>query len=189
MPDIKQAQPRPQWNKTVLILIHFILSLLSDLPFLTIALKLFSDGLLQNEQQLKRFQNIDYYPVSCNSKLKLNLESINLNDAKIVEYSEISPHFNFLGGRRVHRGMCLIINQTFEQCPSLYRAGTMKDEQDLKTAWQYLGCRNFVQIKRDLNKVEMMEALKSFRGHLMESRPKSNGTIFVCLCNFYTSFQ
>lgn len=144
---------------------------LSGLPFLTISLKLFSDGLLQTEEQLQRFQAIDYQPVLCDSKLKLNLESINLNDAKIVKYSEISPHFNFLGGRRVHRGMCLIINQTFEQCPSLYRAGTMKDEQDLKTVWQHLGCRNFVQIERDLNKAEMMETLKSFRYHLKERNP------------------
>ena len=144
---------------------------LSGLPFLTIALKLFSDGLLQNEEQLQKFQDVDYHPVTSNSKLILNLEKINLNDVKMIKYSKISPHFNFLGGRRVRHGMCLIINQTFKQHPLLYRAGTEKDEQDLKTVWDHLGCRNFVKIKRDLSKFEMMEALKSFRDNLREHNP------------------
>ena len=67
--------------------------------------------------------------------------------------------------------MCLIINQTFQDQPKLYRAGTEKDERDLKQAWEFLGCKDNVEIKRDLNKVEMTQALKSFRDNLKCNNP------------------
>ena len=146
-------------------------SSLTNLPLLTLVLKLFSDGLFRDDDQLQKFQNIDFPPVSLKSDLKLNLEGIKMSDSKNIKDSKISPHFNLLGGRRVHRGMCLIINQTFQDHPKLYRAGTEKDERDLKQAWEFLGCKDTVEIKRDLNKVEMTQALKSFRDNLKYNNP------------------
>ena len=49
--------------------------------------------------------------------------------------------------------------------------GTEKDERDLKQAWEFLGCKDNVEIKRDLNKVEMTQALKSFRDNLKCNNP------------------
>ena len=71
----------------------------------------------------------------------------------------------------VYIGTCLIINQTFRHHPKLFRAGTEKDELDLKHAWEFLGCTGNVEIKRDLNKAQMIQALKSFRDNLKYSNP------------------
>ena len=146
-------------------------SSLSKLPFLTMILKLFSDDRLHNKDQLQKFQKIQFYAVSSNPKLRLNIEGISPYKAESMKYTQMSPYFNLLGGRRVHHGMCLIINQTFQNYLLLHRAGTEKDEQNLKRAWEYLGCKNNVEIKRDLNKIQMIKALKCFRDNLEKINP------------------
>ena len=144
---------------------------LSKFPFLTILLKLLSDGQLHKEQQLQKFKGINFDPITSNSKIRSCIDNIKFCDSEIIKSSNISPHFNLLGGRRLHRGMCLIINQTFETHPNFYRAGTEKDEKDLKRAWEYLGCKNNVRIMRDLDKLQMLNELKSFRNDLRERSP------------------
>ena len=146
-------------------------SSLSKLPFLTMILKLFSDDRLHNKDQLQKFQTIQFYAVSSNPMLKLNIEGISPYKGESLKYNPMSPYFNFFGGRRMHHGMCLIINQTFQNYPGVHRAGTEKDEQDLKRAWEYLGCKNNVEIKRDLNKHQMIKALRCFRDSLEKINP------------------
>ena len=147
---------------------------LISLTALTLILKLISDGMLCSREDLIEFANINFFPVSTNLQLMLKYKDIQAQNAgEDVSHpaSNISPHFNLLGGTRVRCGECLIINQTFQHDPKRYRSGTTMDEAQLIKTWEKLGCRNRIVVKRDLARNEIIEELKNFRDKLKATIP------------------
>ena len=148
---------------------------LKNSTLMALILKLLSDGLINHKQGLTSFSRLAFVPVCNDRELRLNPQYIRHQtdpDCSKFISSNISPHINMLGGRRLQRGECLIINQTFHNQPNQYRAGTEKDEEILIKAWNDLGCQNRITVRRDLTRSQMLSELKAFHEKLKTSQPE-----------------